>query len=782
MSDSFIFPDDPDGFGPEFSDGDAPGGPTPAPDGPAFEDAPFESPDLGAPAFGSFEEPAFEAPGFGDAGAFEAPGFGEAGPFDPAPADAEAPTFGGASASEFASGEADGLSEDGVFFGGGAFDAPEAVLDGFDPPPGGDGATDVAFSETFSDGNADDEGGDEAPSPKAKKTASKRGRAKDALVLGVHVTPKQVYGVLVRPSGDGSYEPLRQFVRNRAESQFGQTALSPDDVQLEEATLEIGGDDPTIQFGGAGEIDFSAEFAGMGVVTDAALDTTATAGAIEDAAQPIIFELRDILEECAKAGFARPMLAFAVDAPDVAYAEITVPPEKKTKAKKPKKAKKTDTESADGLKESAAAPVKHERLMELVPDLGTSYDKERTRFMPMSPRDGLRRYLAVAPTSSEPVAESITMLREQSAHRKTVVKTLEAEVPLLVGLVRLTSSPESHENTAVVRVGAEDTIVLLLTGGELHHYEPMQSVTAFDGPDTICSRVLLQQDVQGVGTVHNVVVVSEEREKELVQGFAAFYPEARVETLREGLARHGLVGPYGPLAPALVEAAGAAVAGHRAKDKHSPFPEVNLLPASLLKKRRKVEFSFGWHTLVVAMLLFLSVLYFSYLYVSQEGAIAQAEQTLAEFPPEAQLSVPVLEARIDSLRRRQVALSATLTALDSLLVGTDRWTQTLIRTTRAAAQTGGVWIEEWSPSGNKVELAGYATTRQNVVGLAQRLNGTIEEVTFQEVREYPVYQYQISFDQPQELPQITRVLREQVGDAPTVTPEGPLADVDASAL
>ncbi len=389
----------------------------------------------------------------------------------------------------------------------------------------------------------------------------------------------------------------------------------------------------------------------------------------------------------------------------------------------------------------------------------------------MTPRDGLRRYLAVAPTGSEPVAESVSMLREQAAYRKTVVKTLEAEVPLLMGLVRLTLAPEAHENTAVVRVGAEDTIVLLLAGGQLHHYEMMQSVTAFDGPDTICSRVLLQQDVQGVGTVHNVVVVSEEREKELVQGFAAFYPEARVETLREGLARQGLVGPYGPLAPMLVGAAGAAVAGHRVRQKDSPFEDANLLPAALLKRKRTLDLSFGWHTLVVAMLLFLSVLFFSYLYVSQDGQIAEAEQILAEFPPEAQMSVPQLQTRIDSLRTRQAVLSQALGALDSLLIDTDRWTQTMLRTTRAASQTGGIWIEQWSPSGSDVELTGFATTRANVVGLGQRLSATIEEITFEQVREYPVYKYRIRFNQPPELPQVTRVLREQLGTAdPAVAP------------
>ena len=731
MSDNFIFPDSPDGL----------------PDGLPADPAPLDGDPLGDDAF-------VDGPFGGDV-------------FVDGPSDGPS---GGAPDAAFSPAD---FADAGVHIGGDPFAAPDLVAEfGGEafvaaPADAGDGAIDVSFAEPVVAAPDDDEA-----TPAKPKTAKKARRSKEGLVLGVHVTPKQVYGVLVRPSADG-YEPLRQFVRQRSEGGPGGAALTPDDVGIQEASLEMAGEEFGVEFGGGGEIDFSSEFAGMGMQDVGGFEAMGHAAPVSAVAQPVIFELRDILEECAKAGFARPALAFAVDSPDVAYAEVVVPPEKKAKAKKQKKGK-DEAAPADAV---AAAP-KRERLLELVPELGQAYDASRVAFVPMTHRDGMRRYMAVVPTGSEPVAESVAMLREQAAHRKTEVKTLEAEVPLLVGLVRLTSNPEPHENTAVVRVGAEDTIVLLLTGGQIHHYEQMQSVTAFDGPDTICSRVLLQQDVQGVGSVDKVVIVAEEREKELVQGFAAFYPDARVETLREGMARLGLVGPYGPLAPVLVEAAGVAVAGHQARAKGGPFDAANLLPADLLKRKRRLDLTFAWHSVVVAAVLFLSVLFFSYLYVSQSDDIAEAEQRLAEFPPEAQMSVPQLQARIDSLRLRQANLTAALGALDSLLIDTDRWTQTMLRATRAASATGGIWIEEWAPSGSDISLTGFATARDNVVRMAQRLDATIEEVTFQEVREYPVYAYSLRFTQPPELPQVTRVLRAGFDGPEGVVAPAPLDGFD----
>ena len=73
------------------------------------------------------------------------------------------------------------------------------------------GGVDVSFAEAAP--IAAPEAGDEAPKPKKAKASR---RSKEGLVLGLHVTPKQVFGVLVRPSADG-YEPLRQFVRKRTE-------------------------------------------------------------------------------------------------------------------------------------------------------------------------------------------------------------------------------------------------------------------------------------------------------------------------------------------------------------------------------------------------------------------------------------------------------------------------------------------------------------------------------------------------------------------------------------
>ena len=605
-------------------------------------------------------------------------------------------------------------------------------------------------------------------------------------VLGVHVTPQALYGVLLRPTGDG-FEPMRQFSRQRnggdsaAPSDLGiagfpGVGVTPDMAQSDDGvTLRIG------EGANVGpDLFLESEFASLATNTGGGLPggpgSSAPSSDGGTSVNPIVFELKDLVEECRQAGFDKPSLAFSIGAPDVDYVEVIVTDAApKGKDGKKAKAEKAPKKAAEPAADGTSAPVKRETLLALLPKTEVRYDKERIAFIPMTPRDGRRRYLGVLPRPEEPVAPSLKLLREQQGMRRLNFRTLDAEVPVLLGLARLAYPSDPHESTALVRVGSEDTLVMLLVGNQLHHCEHMRSVTTFDGPDTICSRVLLQQDVQGIGTVHNVVIVSEEREEELVQGFGAFYPDARVETLRSGVARAGIAGPYGPLPTAAMVPTGVALKALLRKD--AVFEPTNLLPKELRRRTvgPRVDLAFSWHTMVVAVLLFMAVLFFVGLYLAQQREIADAEQRLAELPSQSELSGPVLQARIDSLRQAKAQIETSLQVMDSLLIGSDRWTQLLARTTRAASATGGVWVEEWAPADSGLALRGFATSRERVVGLAQRLNGTIEEVTFQQIREAPVYQFRLRYPIPSEMPEVARYLREralaeaaaQAGQAPS---------------
>jgi hypothetical protein len=598
------------------------------------------------------------------------------------------------------------------------------------------------------------------------------------------VTPSAVHGVLLRETDD-RYSVVRLITRQRS-AFAGEVpdlaAMTPEGESLE------GTDDVTIEFGdgelgmGSDDLFLDSEFSDLTGIEGSEKEFQAQAARKQSS--PVVFELKDIIEESHASGYEKTPTGFCLSQDDVEYVELLVTSTEK-KDKKDKKAKK-----GKGEKKEAAAvdpsSIKRDHLLGLLAEhYDEPFSKERAAFLPMTPRDGRQRFLAVVPTGHESLAESLELLREQAGMRSVPFRTIDAEVPILVGLTRWAFPADPYENTAIVRVGSEDTLVVLLQGDTLHHTEHMRSVTTFDGPDTICSRVLLQQDVQGIGTVHHVIVLSDEREREIVEGFGAFYPDANVAALREGLTRAGVNLPIeGTLPAKSLPAVGVALRTLMERDGDSPFYDLNMLPKRLRRKSRKIDFAVAWHTLVAAVLLFFAVLFFMGMYFSKQADIADAQARVDAYPDEVNLSGPALQAQIDSLQTAYLRITTTLNTIDSLLVGSDRWSRSIARSARATASTGGTWIEGWTPVGDDLQLIGYANSRQQVVQFAERMDATIESVTFDEIREYPVFSFATRVPVRDELPQVARYLRANADASgamkvPVPSEQDPLTGYDA---
>lgn len=572
----------------------------------------------------------------------------------------------------------------------------------------------------------------ESPSIRKPFRGTKQKRA-GAVILGVHVRQDAVHGVFMRGPED-EVQIVHASERGRSIQTGGYTpdiaADGEDGVQVNFGASGNGG--------GASDLFLESEFGDLANMT--AQDDSGMIGGQKSS--PVVFEVKDLIDECLSAGHGRPSVSFCIGSPYVDYVELVVPNDKGKKK---------------------VGEIKREKLLTLLTENYPSpFDKETVGFIPMTEMEGRQRYLGVVPSAQDVLRESLELLREQSGMRSIPLQTIDSEVSLLTGMVRWALAPGEEENTAIVRVNENDTLVILLHGDALHHQEHMMGVTTMDSPDTVCSRVLLQQDVQGVGNVHQVVVLSEHRETELMRGFSSFYPEARVSTLGQALMQRGVRVPPGQsaLQVSSLPAIGAGIQQLLMEDKDSPFGPVNLIPRHLRRIRRKLELPITWHTLLVAVLLFFSALFFVGAYFAQMSNIRHAEQRIAAFPVEMTQSPQQIQAQIDSLRYEYVRITSTLNTIDSLLVGSDRWSRSVTRLARASSSAGGVWVEQWSPQGNTVRFTGHATSRNQVVQFAERMNGTIDELKFSEIREIPVYSYILTATVPEELPAVALYLRE----------------------
>lgn len=561
-----------------------------------------------------------------------------------------------------------------------------------------------------------------------KAKQQKVARTKAPYVLGVTIAGRTVYAVLLKREGD-ALEVVRRFTRQRV-ARFASVQQGVPEVKGQEA-----GGDFSIQFGGGGggatpflksEFDLSGDGAGGEQAPPASLFT---------------MELTDILAECREAGYGDPEVAFCLPSVELAYVELRLP----------RRAR---------VKEQETGPVDRKALLELLEQqVGTALEEEQVAFLPMTPSDAeTHRFLAIYPRPSEPVTATLQALKAESNRKLPRTRLFETEVSLYLGLVRTALrqlAPETPEGRSLVlRVGSDDTLVLFVQGETLQHAESLRSLTVHDTPETICSRILLLQDEYGIGEVAHVFLVGEQGEADIQRSLEVFFPNARVENLRHYLPLDDQeIGP-GSLAAQL-----AALRLVGDPEFLKAFEPINLFPSSL---RRRWELPFGWHVWALYALLFVTTLFFVWRYLTLEAELGERQERLRRLPPAiAETDARALQARIDSLNARTQQALRALDVLDSLLVGSDRWSRSLAQLSREVAAVRGIWVDSWSPRTSGVELKGSAVARDRVVELARRLNGVIRSLTFSEIREWPVYAFVIEIPLPNELPEPARYLREQ---------------------
>jgi len=562
--------------------------------------------------------------------------------------------------------------------------------------------------------------------------------------LGVFVGPESVDAVLVRKHGD-SVEVVRRLSRQRTRAREYVTSES-----LQAALPGLHG---------AEEADYTLHV-GDGA---AAARPPAVPGSHEDGAdraahgagRPFAPQLQEILREIVAGGYENPRLVFCLAPPEVTYTELILAPAAEETRGKGRAAKETSPEQA--LKNDRRA------LQQLAKDRVPGADPARTAFVALASDDTRRRYLAVAPDAHEPVAPTLQLLDQQQGAPAFEAARLDTEATLWAAAAARAGALVDGERTALVRVGTESTLLLLFEGDQLAHVERVRSVTAYDLPDTVASRVLHVLDERKVGDPDAVIVASVARSEGLSEKFALVYPDAAVHSLHEMLTGLGVAVPEDdPTALRSGPLAATAAAIGELQGWGGDLGVDLLAPAS--HRRRRKPGALGWHTAAAALLLTVALVFAGLRYWRVESRAETLRQDLQVNPPPLPAADPQqLQRRVDSLANAYTVYTRGLNVLDSLLVGSDKWIQSMRLVTRSTDQAGGTWITRWRPEGVMLRLTGRTLSRTNIVDLARRLNGAIETVEYSDIGTTRVYSFEIVFPVPNEMPQVAIVLRAMSG-------------------
>lgn len=570
-------------------------------------------------------------------------------------------------------------------------------------------------------------------------------------VLGFAASATDVDAVLLHNGPDGP-ELIRTFHRSRTSGHFSNADLEApglgeesgadfsftlsegetvDNSLFLSSEFSVDGDDEPADLGGA---DFTVPSNG---------------------ATPFDLEALEIMAECEAAGYDSVRVVFALGSEHTQVVPIKIPSE----------AEQSDGKTRRKAKSKSDEPT-NELLFELLDKTHKNkYTEDKTVFLPLVSSPGsVSTRLAVFPQPFEPVTPTLRAIRDRKRSFPSVL-LVDTEINLLSGLVRAREAATDDPSTRlIVRVGSDDTMVIFMLGDDLLHVENLRSVTVFDPAETVCSRVLLLQDELGRGDVECVWLFSDERESALEDSFRQFFQDTEIKLIRSLLPPMRQSGTE-PISGESLLAATAALRTSSDAGFSEAFGKVNFLDSKLAGKQSQIPFS--WPVAAMIVILFASTLFFVGKWFEQQSAIVTYRSQLQTYPRSViNADLDQLEYRIDSLQARSAGLTESLDVLDSLLVGSDTWSRAMERVTGVADEVTGIWIEDWSADRDAeiLKLSGKSVTRAAVVALASELDAILEHVRFSDVREWPVYTWEMTMQMDSDLPEAARLLREQVRD------------------
>lgn len=559
---------------------------------------------------------------------------------------------------------------------------------------------------------------------------------RDRLALGLHITRDSIRAVLLEHE-EGAYVVVNSFYRERG-MVSNKTIKEPEaDFQAFLGLDDLGDDESDDSEEKEEQEDYSIEFGDFQDVEEEAFDPSAEKVTTKN----IVVELTEIIQPLKKQG--RVEVAFCLGSPEISYAPITAPASEKLNGK---------------------LPDKKTLLSWLNKQRKQPFDKKQVGFLPLasSKQKGQPAALAIIRAEDDPVTSSLSPLYSNRLLSLPSMRSMEGEVVTLLRVVKQSKLLKQEQKSVLVRIGGEDTLLMFFEGNQLIRQDHLSSLDVHDSPSKVASRVLLQQDEAGMDRINKVLVVADENEEAFHQQFQNAHLNAEIVSLAAALWDQNVHFPSRPDRynnPGLwIPAIGSALRLLGEDKDTTELQAVNLLPKQFRKRKRAVLF--GWHTIAMGILISLTVLFLSARYYQQQDRLESLERKIQQYPANMEQTAQHLQQQVDSLQKVYTRYDNLVQQRNSVLRGADKWSQLLSQTVNSRTFIPGIWIKDWIPQDQRVKLKGYATNRESIVNLAADLEATVNRVSFASIRDYPVYEFTMRVNLPDNLPRYTTHVRE----------------------
>jgi Tfp pilus assembly protein PilN len=367
---------------------------------------------------------------------------------------------------------------------------------------------------------------------------------------------------------------------------------------------------------------------------------------------------------------------------------------------------------------------------------------------------------------SAPILEVCTM-PFGSQRRGARIDFLTSNDIALINLVRVHFRVQDQEIVHVINVAKEETRLYILQGYDLKVIAPtiQQGANDRDYVMMLNNRIELAAEHAGYPKADAVVFCGYAEEIGLKDEILANNPTMVTHSLSR------LRVSYGNDEAILKEmrhySVPISIAWQKLQKDNKHFYRMNLLPTRIREEQKKLKLA--WHGFILLVIGFVAVAGMTFLGMQKQEELSKLK-TAVTYEQKQVREQQVIVDQINALEGRSASIITATNTLDTLLLNSEKWSETLDTLARGASGLQSIWIHEFKPDPTGTHsVIGFSGSRAAVPSLAQRIGQTnMKEITVQKIADRKVFRYDVNLtigDQYPHSGSVSNVWHDSVGTA-----------------
>lgn len=369
----------------------------------------------------------------------------------------------------------------------------------------------------------------------------------------------------------------------------------------------------------------------------------------------------------------------------------------------------------------------------------SNIDSESTKLLQM--KEG--KVVAISQEKHLPIYYQLeTVAREMSLKAPKIMLVDGVELSL-INLIHEYQCPLDGSITILVHITAQTSRFIFLQGKEILHFSHLIS----EGSDSadlglkLYNRLQFELDNGNIKKIDTIIISGLERGTGVRQQFEESFGTRIVKpfklhsinTLGINYSDREYLAPY---APAI------GVACRLIDERMKCLFEVDLTPTHIRDMQNKLSLSpLGWALLTMIPLLIVGILF----------QIQRLNWELRQFqtqliPKQLQMSTSIeLEKKIEAAGQMLTMFEKTGVFLDSLKSGSKSYGEYLGTLMKTSQNYKGTWFTDVATGAeSNMQMVGYSLDRNIIPSFATDIGAEIKMVEAQEIREHPVYRFELN--------------------------------------